>query len=273
MRRDNRKQNKKKTNDNILTYCMLAATILVVAIIWVMNYLGKKEESNKYANLGNNKLNTITNTSGNIASTSTEIGKSVNEVINSNATTNNVSTNSTTTNQTTSVTNKTATNKFAKNANTTNEVSTPKTTTETKSVEKNNELSFIKPIEGEISKDFAKDHLIYSDTLKEWTSHLGIDIKANENSDVVSVESGTIKSIKNDPRYGVTITIEHNDGFQSIYSNLQTSEMVVEGEQVDKGQVIATIGNTASFESKDESHLHFELLKDLTQVNPNEYIK
>ena len=80
-------------------------------------------------------------------------------------------------------------------------------------------------------RDFAVDNLIYSDTLQEWTTHTGIDIKAEKTTVVKSAEAGTVKTIKNDPRYGLTIIIEHANGFQTVYSNLLTSEFVVEGEK------------------------------------------
>ena len=135
------------------------------------------------------------------------------------------------------------------------------------------ELSFAKPVDGEIMREYAKDNLVYSSTLEEWVTHMGIDIKAEKTTVVKAAEEGTVKSIKNDPRYGLTIVIEHDDGFQTVYANLLTSEFVVEGEKVEKGQSIGTVGNTAVFEIADESHLHFEILKDSIQVDPNIYIK
>ena len=67
-----------------------------------------------------------------------------------------------------------------------------------------NTTQFIFPVEGEVIKEFAKDNLIYSETLEEWITHLGIDIKADRTTIVKSVAEGTVKSIKNDPRYGLT---------------------------------------------------------------------
>ena len=135
------------------------------------------------------------------------------------------------------------------------------------------ELNFSMPVEGEISKDFAKDSLVYSETLKEWVTHMGIDIKAEKTTVVKAAERGTVKSIKNDPRYGLTVVIDHGDGYQTIYANLLTSEFVVEGENVEKGQSIGTVGNTAVFEVADEPHLHFEILKESIPQNPNAYLK
>ena len=51
------------------------------------------------------------------------------------------------------------------------------------------------------------------------------------------------------------------------------SEFVVEGEKVEKGQSLGTVGNTAAFEIADEPHLHFEILKDNVAVDPNIYLK
>ena len=132
---------------------------------------------------------------------------------------------------------------------------------------------FAKPVEGEILREYAKDELVYSTTLDEWVTHAGIDIKAEKTTVVKAAEAGTIKSIKNDPRYGLTVVIEHVNGFTSVYSNLLTAEFVEEGETVKKGQTIATVGNTATFEIADESHLHFEILKDNQNVDPELYIK
>ena len=142
---------------------------------------------------------------------------------------------------------------------------------ETLPVEK--EFKVIAPVEGEISKDFAVESLLYSETLKEWTTHQGIDIKADKTTIVKCVYPGIVESIKNDPRYGLTITINHENGFKTVYANLLTAEFITEGEQVEEGKTIATVGESASFESLEEPHLHFEILKDNINVNPTLYLK
>ena len=136
----------------------------------------------------------------------------------------------------------------------------------------NNEVTFIAPVSGTILRDFAKDSLVYSETLKEWITHTGVDIKADKTSVVSSAANGTVYAIKNDPRYGLTVIINHDNGFQTIYSNLLTAEFVVEGETVKQGQSIGTVGNTAPFEILDDYHLHFELLKDNEYLDPTIYI-
>lgn len=155
----------------------------------------------------------------------------------------------------------------------TNTIKKNNNTTETKkTTEKKKEIKFEKPVEGEIIKEYAKDNLVYSNTLNEWTTHLGIDIKAEKTTVVKASCEGTVESIKNDPRYGLTVIINHDDGYQTIYSNLLTAEFVVEGEKVTQGQSIGTVGNSAAFEISDDYHLHFELLKDNEYLDPTIYM-
>lgn len=128
--------------------------------------------------------------------------------------------------------------------------------------------TFIQPVVGEIIKEYSEENLVYSETLKEWTTHTGVDIQAELTTVVKAAEEGTVKAIKNDPRYGLTVIIEHVNGFETRYSNLLTAEFVTIGEKVSEGQTIGTVGNTASFEVADEAHLHFEILKDNEYLDP-----
>lgn len=135
------------------------------------------------------------------------------------------------------------------------------------------EVKFLAPIKGEVIKEFAPDSLVYSETLEEWTTHTGIDIKADKTSVITAAADGVVSDIKNDPRYGLTVIIKHNGGYETIYANLLTAEFVVEGEDVKAGQTIGTVGNSANFEIADDYHLHFEMLKDGTYVDPSNYIE
>ena len=154
---------------------------------------------------------------------------------------------------------------------------TIKTNTEEQNVptvkEVKKELSFAYPVEGEILREYAMDELIFSETLDEWTVHQGLDIKADRTTVVKAAEAGTVVAIKNDPRYGLTVIIEHEEGFKTVYSNLLTTEFIAEDEKVEKGQSIGTVGNSAVFEIADEPHLHFEMIKNGEYVDPKLYLK
>ena len=217
----------------------------------------------------------------------TEQGTLIKEDSEENETANTNTTNNASTSNTENTTNTSTTNTATSEANT-NETNTtnaqneeqpkeePKNeTTETQEqvTETKQEVTFIKPTDGEIIGEFAKDNLIYSETLKEWITHTAVDIKADKTSVIKSSADGIVKSIVNDPRYGLTVIIEHDDGYETVYSNLLTAEFVVEGEEVSQGQTIGTAGNTASFESGMDCHLHFELLKNGEYLDPTIYLK
>ncbi|MBR2704616.1 MAG: M23 family metallopeptidase [Clostridia bacterium] len=144
---------------------------------------------------------------------------------------------------------------------------------EEKKIEPVKDPTFVYPVQGEIMQDYAKDQLVYSQTLGEWITHTGIDIKANKTTVVNAAADGKVKYIKNDPRYGLTVIMEHANGFSTVYSNLLTTEFVSIGEELKSGQPIGTVGNTAAFEILDEPHLHFEILKEGEAVDPNMYLK
>ena len=201
-----------------------------------------------------------------IEEASTSIGKTVDESKKEeNTNTEKIAINTSNINNTTSK--NTNTTKSKKSANTNS------TKTETTSAQETKDEGFIRPVDGDILKEYAKDNLIFSQTLNEWVTHTGIDIRAEKTEVVKASASGTVKTIKNDPRYGLTITIEHENGIRTVYANLLTSEFVVEGEKVKQGQTIGTVGNTAVFESSDDTHLHFEILKDNVNVDPTTYLK
>lgn len=206
---------------------------------------------------------------------STEIGKGVNEQTSNNDNTNtDVSEASDKTEETSENTNSPVSNETSGTNETKKEekpVTEVKEEQPIKEVKK--EITFVKPTDGEIIGEFANENLIYSETLKEWITHTAIDIKADKTSVIKSAADGIVRSIINDPRYGLTVIVEHDDGYETVYSNLLTAEFVVEGEEIKQGQTIGTAGNTASFESNMECHLHFELLKNGEYLDPSIYLK
>lgn len=128
------------------------------------------------------------------------------------------------------------------------------------------------PVDGEIIVKYSGNDLVFSKTLGDYRKHNGIDIKSGALEKVYAVENGTIKEKKNDYMLGNTIIIDHGNGFQSVYANLSTTKMVETGQEVKKGDVISGVGDTAISETSEEPHLHFELFKDGTPVNPEEYL-
>ena len=241
----------------------IVGTILALAVIaFVITFFiygNTLNKTNELSRINTNSLGTITA----IEETSTSYGKTVNEVKNDIENSNKIAVN-------TSIMEgeKTETKK-EDNKTTTTKVET-KNETKPATIK---DPEFKMPVSGEIMKEFADNKLVYSSTLDVWTTHNGIDIAADKTTVVKASAEGTVKSIKNDPRYGITVIIEHVNGYKTVYSNLLSTEFIVEGEKVKQGQSIGTVGDSAAFEVSDEPHLHFEILKNNEQLNPELYFK
>ena len=250
--------------------CCVAITIILISLITTLNK--KKNNSKIDINLSENNEIEMSSKEDFVEEVDSSLGKTVDEVSqeNNNEIEIQLGNNDNKQNEYEEKVEETANVTDKKEVNVANKVEKKETPTVVETVK---DPEFIMPVEGEIVKKYGKDKLIYSETLKEWTTHLGIDIKADKTTVVKSASEGTVKSIKNDPRYGLTVVIEHKNGFSSVYSNLLTAEFVVVGEKVKAGQTIGTVGNTATFEILDDSHLHFEILKDGNSVDPEMYIK
>lgn len=268
-------------SDTNISMYVIGGIAVVVVIAFVISYVVYTNSISEQARLDTNEslgianqtddsqmINMITNEQ-NSEAVSSSIGRTVNEMENAEVE-----------DQEVESTNKMAVNtsntQDEQNEETNQEVNETSTNEESNVVEETpvvQDPTFAKPVEGEVLKDYSKDNLTYSNTLDEWTTHLGIDYVAEKTDIVKASADGTIKSIKNDPRYGLTVVIEHANGFESVYSSLLTAEFVSVGEEVKQGQTIATVGNTATFEIADETHLHFEIKKDGENVDPNIYIK
>lgn len=287
MRRDKRR----KEEDSFKSLMYMSGSILVIAIIaFVITFVLYGNKIKKDSQIGDlsaeeisqigSSLNEAIGDTLETEEASSQLGKKVEESKNEisqsnirNEVNNTVETvekkqNTNTSNDSKNDTKKNTSSKVTKNENT--EVNNTKD--EEKKENELKEIKFLAPVEGEILRGYAKEQLVYSETLKEWVTHTGIDIKAEKTSVVKSVADGTVKCIKNDPRYGLTVVVEHENNMKTVYSNLLTAEFVIEGESITQGQTIGTIGNSSSFESVEDYHLHFEIIKDGEYVDPEIYI-
>ena len=264
MKRNRRTFYEEKETKKIFT---VSLSVLIIAVLtFVIAYVVYSNAISDELNVAEAKKNSITDLSKinkeEISEASTSIGKTINEV--ESEKTNEIEVEKIAIN---------TSNMIKENIIDENNVQETANVEETKKEEKVLYPTFVMPLEGEITVNYAKENLVYSNTLQEWVTHLGIDIKAPKTTVVKASDEGTIKSIKNDPRYGITVVIEHTNGFESLYANLLTAEFVKEGEKVKQGQSIGTVGNTGAFEIVDEPHLHFEILKDGENLDPSIFLR
>ena len=101
-----------------------------------------------------------------------------------------------------------------------------------------------------------------------YMQNTGIDFISDQIFDVVSVQDGTVINVKEDNLLGKVVEIKHESGLISSYQSL--SEISVKkGETITQGQII---GGTNELDKESGNHLHFEIYKDGTSVNPENYL-
>jgi murein hydrolase activator len=107
------------------------------------------------------------------------------------------------------------------------------------------------PVEGTIVYRFGRDTLPSGGIIR-WN---GVGIAAAVGTPVRAVEAGKVRLVGQFGTYGLTIVIEHGNGYYSVYSHLQSAAVKL-GATITKGATIGTVGG----ENSDYGpHLHFEI--------------
>ena len=133
--------------------------------------------------------------------------------------------------------------------------------------------SFILPVNGILSKSHDATLQVYSNTMKDYRVHLGVDIVTEENAPVYAAADGVVSQIYEDVRMGYCISIKHSDDTYTVYSNLgkEPADGIEAGVSVKAGQLIGCVGNSAMVEIAEDPHLHLEMTVDGKHVNPLDY--
>ena len=131
-----------------------------------------------------------------------------------------------------------------------------------------------RPVEGYLLSVHDSELLVFSPTMQDYRTHCGIDIEAAEGSGVFAAAAGTITNAYEDPMMGYTLEVTHTDGFVTVYRNLDEilPEGIAVGVNVQSGQLIGAVGNSAIIEQEDVAHLHFELVHNGVAMDPLTYL-
>lgn len=100
------------------------------------------------------------------------------------------------------------------------------------------------------------------------SNHTGVDLGASMNTAIYATKSGTVTSSTYGDANGYYMTINHGDGYSSLYAHMVSNEVSV-GDYVTQGQVIGHVGTSGW---STGPHLHFEILYNGSNVNPMNYI-
>ena len=136
----------------------------------------------------------------------------------------------------------------------------------TKNFERLASTPSIMPTQGWLSSEFSRSR--FHPVLHQSRPHEGIDLSAPMGAPIVAPAAGRVISVTNEPGYGNTFQIDHGNGIVTKFAHC--SRIVVHvGQQVTRGQVIATVGNTGLATGP---HLHYEVHVNGQPVDPLKYV-
>jgi len=116
------------------------------------------------------------------------------------------------------------------------------------------------PLDGKVSSRFGRRH---------GRAHDGIDISAKEGTPVRAAAAGKVVYADNRlSGYGNLIIVRHSSDMFTAYAHNQRN-LVGKGAQVKRGDIIARVGHTGRASG---SHLHFEVRRGPTPVDPQAYL-
>jgi len=117
---------------------------------------------------------------------------------------------------------------------------------------------FIKPVDGLITEGFNKK-----------IGHFGVDVVSKKGAFISSIDDGMVLFSSWTHEFGYVLIIKHQNSFISFYKH-NSEVFKSKGDYVKSGETIAIIGNSGKYSTGP--HLHFELWKGSSPVNPVNYI-
>jgi len=145
-------------------------------------------------------------------------------------------------------------------------------TRETVPVQPKTALKTAAPVAGQTVAAYAMDCLSYNETTRDWRVHNGVDIGAEEGTEVCAAADGTVYTTFNDDSMGMTVVIRHDGGYTTTYSSLGEELKVSAGDSVKLGQAIGCVGSTALTETAMGPHVHFSVTYRDASMDPAEFL-
>lgn len=123
----------------------------------------------------------------------------------------------------------------------------------------------------EVAKAYSAGAPVYSATMKDWRIHVGTDLSAESGEQVFACGNGIVRETYSDSMLGNVVVIEHGD-YDFYYCGLGENFLVEPGDVVSMGQAIGSV-TAVPEESADQVHLHLEVRRDSTYLDPQSVIE
>ncbi|MDD4146829.1 MAG: M23 family metallopeptidase [Clostridia bacterium] len=124
------------------------------------------------------------------------------------------------------------------------------------------------PIQGQVLRGVG---ISYAQTFSDYRYHDGIDIQAVRGAEVVAALAGKVISKETTKEEGTKVTLEHGQGWVSIYAHLEEVYPQV-GAYCATGDPLGIVNQPGLQEVLEGVHLHYTLCQDGQIMNPLDYL-
>jgi len=122
------------------------------------------------------------------------------------------------------------------------------------------------PVEGEILTEHGEMYQVNN----QYRFHNGIDIKETQGAEIIAAWDGQVEKVEQGTALGQQVKITSN-GFSAVYANLE-EVLVSKGDEVEQGEPIATVGNSAKLGAREGHYLHFAVYIGYNSIDPKEVL-
>ena len=122
------------------------------------------------------------------------------------------------------------------------------------------------PVSGAAITPFSGDMLVKNETLGDWRTHNGIDIRAEAGEAVRAASDGTVTAVRNDPMWGNVVEVTSGE-YVMTYAGLSADILVKMDQSIRAGEQLGSVGEVPC-ELSMEPHLHFDVRSNGEYVDP-----
>jgi len=128
------------------------------------------------------------------------------------------------------------------------------------------------PVRGNVVLNYSMDSTIYFPTLDQYKCNPGMVIQGDISEPVYAPANARVVSVGNSEEIGTYLTLDLGNEYSVICGQLK-EVAAVEGEYLEKGQLIGYVAEPTKYYTVEGSNLYLEMLHKDSPVDPLDYLE
>jgi len=116
--------------------------------------------------------------------------------------------------------------------------------------------------------DFSNDALIYDVTLEQYRTNDSVSIAADKGDSVFASADGVVKEVAQSREDGWYVVIDHKNGWETTYGQLDKDLTVEKGESISGGETLGYVASPSVYGSMLGEHVEFKVTLNDYAIDP-----